>query len=100
MNNKYISLLEQYKNNREIQNEFTPDVQQEIKQWYCNNIGSFEGMSKALELMYYFYIHENFDFYEIQKYQDECTFLRENYLLTPEKALLAFDGFRHLIYKG
>ena len=96
MNNKYTCILEKIKRGESIDNLLSQPIVNGILTWYSNFCNECD-INMAIELMYYFYVHENLDMYHVSEFQRECDYLERNFLLPRNKVLDAFQSFRALV---
>lgn len=100
MDNQFISIFEQMKKGETVDDELLLSNKKEIVEWYCQYFDSCSSINDALDLMYFFYIHDNLDVYHATEYQHQCSYLKENFSLSSDKVLNAIQSFRKLVYEG
>ncbi|HZK55523.1 MAG TPA: hypothetical protein VFC84_15225 [Desulfosporosinus sp.] len=99
MQNQFVTFLEDIKAGKNISLDMLPtELSRRIIDWYSCFVGKCPDINKAIDLLYYFYIHENLDLYSIDEYVLQCNNLFQIYSLPREKVLYAFTSFRSLVY--
>ncbi len=101
MNMYFINLLESMKRESFDESTFVPDISnwQLAKSWY-DKYGSIKSISdqKLLDLLYFFYIHENLDYYDNSHFSEVANSIQSLYKINTNSVLNAFIDFRILIY--
>lgn len=96
MGNEFTYMLERIKRGEFTDGFLSQPMVKDISIWYSNFCNGYD-INRAMELMYYFYIHENLDMYPVSEFQRQCDYLEQNFLLPRNKVLDAFQGFRDLV---
>lgn len=102
MNNYFISLLEKIKAGQLNNNTFPPDKcnWESARLWatrYSNNSSISDEC--VLELLYFFYTHENLDLYDNVQFNNIAKSLYMEYHIGKEDLLKMFSDFRKLVYE-
>lgn len=99
MQNQFVTFLEGLKVDKDISPDmFPPELSQGIIDWYRHFFDKCHDINKAIDLLYYFYIHENLDLYPVDEYGFQCDYLLKTYSLPREKVLDALISSRILVY--
>lgn len=98
MNIELISVLEKMKDNSMISDTDRDKVYKDVLNWYTDLFGNFDNIDIALDLLLYFYTHDNLDFYTCDEFEVQCKYLEKNYLLKKDKVLEAFTSSRTLVF--
>lgn len=102
MNYYLVNILESIKLDDFDVETFIPDEENwnKVELWY-NEYGEVEKVSKQelLDLLYFFYIHENLDFYDNNHFEHIAKYICEKFGINKENILKMFYEFRRMLYK-
>lgn len=100
MSIQFITLFDDISRGKPIDiGTLPPIITQNITEWYCQLFKNCESIDVALDLMYYFYLHDDIDVYHVTEFRRQCTYLEKAFSLPPERVLDAIITFRNLVYK-
>lgn len=102
MNNYFIDLLEKIKTEQMSNDIFSPDIcyWESARSWasrYSNNDSISDEC--VLDLLYFFYTHENLDFYDNVQFDKIAKSLYMQYGIGKGDLLKMFSDFRKLVYE-
>lgn len=101
MNKYLINILEQIKSGNFDDSTFAPDKSRwtPVKLWY-HKYSEMESISddKLLDLLYFFYFHEDLDFYEYAHFSEVVQYIHEEYGVRQDDILEMLTEFRKIIY--
>ena len=99
MQNQIVNFLEDIRAGKSVNPDMLhPDLSRHILDWYSCLVGKCPDINEAIDLLYYFYTHENLGLYPIDEYGHQCNNLFQTYSLPREKVLDALISFRSLVY--
>lgn len=102
MNGYFIGILESIKSNQFDDDTFAPDKHNWAlaRSWYYK-YGDAETISdkELLDLLYYFYVHENLDFYDNVRFAQVAESINIRYRIPTGNLLEMFSDFRKLVYE-
>lgn len=102
MNKYFIDILEKMKTNQFDNDAFIPDEHnwELARSWY-HKYSVVETISdkELLELLYFFYVHENLDFYDNVHFTQVAESIHIMYGVEKNNLLKMFSDFRKLVYE-
>lgn len=102
MNKYLIDILEKTKSNQFNDSTFIPDAHnwELVKLWYYKySQNNAIPDKKLLDLLYFFYVHENLDFYDNARFAQVAETMYITYGVETGSLLRMFSDFRKLIYE-
>ena len=103
MNEYFISLLQAMKTNELDRDSFVPDKYNwGLAQLWYNRYSSTEAETlsdvELLDLLYFFYIHENLEFYSKSDITQVADLVYKRYGIEKDNLLAMFSDFNKLVY--
>lgn len=101
MNEKIVNLLETKRANSSVDylDFLSADEVNLIMDWYNNEISFDEKViEKAIELMYFFYVHENLDLYEVSIFKDKVKMISHVHQIKEDDVLNKYIEFKKLVF--
>lgn len=98
----FIGILEKVKTGQFDDDTFVPDRHnwEQARLWYLKHSFADEISNKELlDLLYFFYVHENLDVYDNVHFSEVAESIYEKYKIEKKKFLQAFLDFRKLVYE-
>lgn len=103
MNKYLINIFERIKSGDFENSHFVPDESRwiPVKVWY-HKYGEIEQISdnKLLDLLYFFYLHEDLDFYDYAHFREIVQYLQEEYGVRQNDILTMLTEYREMVYGG
>lgn len=103
MDEYLINIFEDIKSGDFDNSIFVPDESRwiPIKLWY-HKYGKIEQISdnKILDLLYFFYFHEDLDFYDYAHFGEMVEYLQKEYGIGQNDVLTMLTEFRKIVYGG
>lgn len=100
MNEYLINTFEDIKSGDFNNNSFVPDESKwlPVKLWY-HKYGEIEQISdnKLLDLLYFFYFHEDLDFYDYAHFLEIVQYLQKEYGIRQNSIVTMLTEFREIV---
>lgn len=103
MNMYLINIFECIKSGDFKNIPFVPDESRwiPVKLWY-HKYGEIKQIShdKLLDLLYFFYLHEDLDFYDYAHFMEIVQYLQKEYGVKQDDILAMLSEYREIVYGG